>query len=82
VILGGLSNGMPLVVRVAFKPVASIAKEQQTINLETKETIQLQTKGRFDPCPIPRAIPMVEAMMAIVLTDFAIRGQFIPRIIR
>ncbi|OGQ04881.1 MAG: chorismate synthase [Deltaproteobacteria bacterium RIFCSPLOWO2_12_FULL_44_12] len=78
-ILGGLSNGMPLVVRVGFKPVSSIAKEQQTVNLETKETLQLQTKGRFDPCPIPRALPLVEAMIAIVLTDFSLRSQVLPR---
>lgn len=81
-VLGGLSNGMPLVVRVAFKPIASIAKPQQTIDLRTHQTVELKTEGRFDPCPIPRAVPLVEAMMAIVLCDFAMRGQKIPRVLK
>lgn len=76
-VLGGLSNGMPLIVRVAFKPIASIAKPQQTVDLRTHQPVQLKTEGRFDPCPIPRALPLVEAMMAIVLCDFALRGRFI-----
>lgn len=75
-ILGGLSNGMPLVVRVAFKPIASIAKPQQTVDLRTHQMIELKTEGRFDPCPVPRAVPLVEAMMAIVLCDFALRSRF------
>lgn len=80
-ILGGLSNGMPLVVRVAFKPISSIAQKQKTIHLETGAETELETKGRFDPCPIPRAIPMVSAMMAIVLADFCLRAQKIPRVL-
>ncbi|MBI4125841.1 MAG: chorismate synthase [Deltaproteobacteria bacterium] len=74
-VLGGLSTGMPLIVRVAFKPVSSIAQPQQTINLQTKEPVTLKTEGRFDPCPVPRAVPLVEAMMAIVLCDFSLRRQ-------
>lgn len=74
-ILGGLSNGMPLVVRVAFKPIASITKPQETIDLRTQQNVTLKTEGRFDPCPVPRAVPLVESMMAIVLCDFARRGQ-------
>lgn len=74
-ILGGLSNGMPLIVRVAFKPIASIAQMQKTINLQTKQETDLKIEGRFDPCPIPRALPMVEAMMAIVLADFSLRSE-------
>lgn len=79
-VLGGLSTGMPLLVRVAFKPIASIAKPQTTIDLQTFETKNLKVEGRFDPCPIPRAVPLVEALMAIILTDFALREQKIPRI--
>lgn len=74
-ILGGLSSGMPLVVRVAFKPIASISKPQQTIDLQTGAPTLLKVEGRFDPCPIPRALPMVEAMMAIVLSDFLLRVE-------
>lgn len=81
-VLGGLSNGMPLIVRVAFKPVASIAKPQETIDLRTRQTVTLKTEGRFDPCPIPRAVPLVEAMLAIVLTDFALHSQQIPAVFR
>ena len=81
-VLGGLSNGMPLVVRVAFKPIASIARPQETIDLRTNEKVSLKVEGRFDPCPIPRALPMVEAMMAIVLCDFAMREQRIPRLLK
>lgn len=74
-ILGGLSSGMPLVVRVAFKPIASIAQLQKTIDLQTKQEAELKIEGRFDPCPIPRALPMVEAMMAIILADFVQRNH-------
>ncbi|MDP2600346.1 MAG: chorismate synthase [Deltaproteobacteria bacterium] len=81
-ILGGLSNGMPLIVRVAFKPIASIAKEQETIDLKTGRPAFLKTEGRFDPCPIPRAVPLVEAVMAIVLADFALRQRYLPRVLR
>lgn len=81
-VLGGLSTGMPLIVRVAFKPVASIAKPQQTINLQTGEAVMLKTEGRFDPCPVPRAILLVEAAMAIVLTDLALWGQYLPRVFK
>lgn len=81
-VLGGLSNGMPLIVRVAFKPISSIAKEQETINLKTGQPVLLKTEGRFDPCPIPRAVPLVEAIMAIVLADFALRQQLLPRVFK
>lgn len=74
-ILGGLSNGMPLVVCVAFKPIASIAQTQTTVDLKTGAAASIQVEGRFDPCPIPRALPMVEAMMAIVLADFILRNR-------
>lgn len=68
-VLGGISNGMPLVVRVAFKPISSIAKGNKTIDLKTKKPVLLHTKGRFDPCPIPRALPIVESALALVILD-------------
>lgn len=80
-VLGGLSNGMPVVVRVAIKPTPSIAKKQKTVNLaEFKEAI-LQVKGRHDPCIVPKAIPAIESMVAIVLADHMIRAGIIPRIL-
>ena len=66
---GGISNGMPLVFRVAFKPVATLMQSQESINKEGKEII-LEGKGRHDPCVVPRAVPIVEAMTALVLLDF------------
>ncbi|MBM6828285.1 chorismate synthase [Anaerotignum lactatifermentans] len=67
--LGGISSGMPLTVRVAFKPTPSISKEQQTIYLSRKEGQQLQVTGRHDPCIVPRAVPVVEAALAVGLMD-------------
>jgi chorismate synthase len=71
---GGISNGMDIVFRVAFKPVASIGKKQQTITREGKET-ELEIKGRHDPCVVPRAVPIVEAMTALVLVDHLLRNR-------
>lgn len=65
---GGISNGMDIVFRVAFKPVATLMQKQQTINSEG-ERVEMQGKGRHDPCVVPRAIPIVEAMAALVLAD-------------
>lgn len=67
-IQGGISNGMPIVFRVAFKPVATLMRPQESIDKEGK-TIQLEGKGRHDPCVVPRAVPIVEAMTALVLLD-------------
>ena len=66
---GGISNGMDIYFRVAFKPVATIMTNQQTINSEGEET-EITGKGRHDPCVVPRAVPVVEAMTALVLADF------------
>ena len=73
-IQGGISNGEPIVLRVGFKPTATIKKDQNTIDSEGKETI-LSAKGRHDPCVLPRAVPMVEAMVAIVLADHLLRQK-------
>lgn len=68
-IQGGISNGMDIVFRVAFKPVATLMQKQQTINSKGKN-VEMQGKGRHDPCVVPRAVPIVEAMAALVLADF------------
>ncbi len=80
-ILGGMSTGMPLVFRVAFKPASSIAAPQETIDLSTKEKTRLQVPGRHDPTVVPRAVPVVECMTACVLADLAIKGGFIKRVL-
>ncbi len=73
-IQGGISNGMDIYFRVAFKPVATIMQQQQTVN-KTGETVTLQGKGRHDPCVLPRAVPVVEAMTALVLADHLLRNR-------
>ena len=73
-IQGGISNGESIVVRAAFKPTATIASEQGTVN-EDGEPVTMRGRGRHDPCVLPRAVPIVEAMLAIVLTDHALRQR-------
>ncbi len=73
-IQGGIANGEPVLLRVAFKPTATIRKEQQTVTVAGEETV-LKARGRHDPCVLPRAVPMVEAMVALVLCDHLIRHQ-------
>ncbi|HUK29190.1 MAG TPA: chorismate synthase [Candidatus Acidoferrales bacterium] len=80
-VLGGLSNGMPIVVHVAFKPPSSIPKEQKTVNLKEMKDTLVQVTGRHDPCIVPKAVPVVEAAVAVVLVDHCLRSGVIPRVI-
>ncbi len=73
-IQGGISNGMDIYFRVAFKPVATIMQKQQTID-KYGAIVEMQGKGRHDPCVVPRAVPIVEAMAAIVLADFILLNK-------
>jgi chorismate synthase len=71
---GGISNGATIYFRVAFKPVATVMHEQDTVDTELRNTT-LTGRGRHDPCVLPRAVPMVEAMTALVLIDHALRQK-------
>lgn len=71
---GGISNGEPVCFRVAFKPVATIGRSQATVDF-AGEPVELAAKGRHDPCVVPRAVPIVEAMAALVLADLALRQK-------
>ncbi|MSU56462.1 MAG: chorismate synthase, partial [Candidatus Taylorbacteria bacterium] len=67
--LGGISSGEDIYFRVAFKPVSTIRKKQQTVNTDTQEKVELEATGRHDPCVLPRAVPIVDAMSALVIMD-------------
>jgi len=71
---GGISNGQDIYFKVAFKPVATLMKDQESIN-EKGEAVTVSGKGRHDPCVVPRAVPIVEAMAAIVIVDFYLRNK-------
>jgi chorismate synthase len=73
-IQGGISNGEPIFFRIAFKPTATISRKQQTVTTAGEDT-ELAARGRHDPCVLPRAVPMVEAMAALVLCDHALRQR-------
>jgi len=78
-ILGGMSNGMPLVIRAAVKPTASIGIKQKTVDYKKKKEAEIEVTGRHDPCIVPRAVPVIEAMIALVLADHALVSGHIPR---
>ena len=71
---GGISNGADILCRVAFKPTATIASEQKTVDIDNSP-VTLAAKGRHDPCVLPRAVPLVEAMMLLVLADHWLRQR-------
>jgi len=81
-VLGGLSSGMPIIVRVAVKPTSSIAKEQRTVNLSNMEDAKMKVVGRHDPCVVPKAVPVVESAVAITLADHMVRAGVISKVLK
>jgi chorismate synthase len=78
-ILGGISSGMPVVCRIALKPTPSISVRQRTVNMRTMQEAEIEVKGRHDPSIVPRAVPVAEAMVALVLADHMIlSGEISP----
>ena len=73
-IQGGISNGQDIYFKVAFKPVATIMQKQETVNSKN-ENVDMTGKGRHDPCVLPRAVPIVEAMAALVIVDHLLRNK-------
>ena len=80
-VLGGLSSGMPIVVRVAVKPTPSISKKQKTVDMLNMADTTIQVKGRHDSCVVPKAVPVVEASVAVVLVDLLLRTGLIPKVL-
>ncbi len=80
-VLGGVTTGAPILLRAVFKPTSSISKTQRTIDLAAGAEAEIRVEGRHDPCIVPRAIPVVEAMVAIVLADHALRRGLIPQVL-
>ena len=76
-ILGGISNGMPITLRIAFKPASSISQIQQSVDIKKKKPIKLQVGGRHDPCVVPRAPPVVDSLIALTIADHALLSGFI-----
>ncbi len=81
-ILGGLTTGMPLTTRIAFKPPSSIARPQRSVNLLLKKDEELIVQGRHDPCVLPRAVPVVDSVVALILADHAIRAGSVPPVLK
>jgi chorismate synthase len=80
-IIGGISIGMPIEFQVVVKPTASIGKKQETVNIEKMETTEFELTGRHDPCIVPRAIVVVEAMTAVTLLDHLLCQGKIPDVL-
>jgi len=80
--IGGMTTGEPLILRVAFKPTPSIAKPQDSVDLELLRDVKIKVKGRHDPCIVPRAVVVVESMLAFTLADHAMRQGLIPKVLR
>jgi len=80
-ILGGLSSGMPIRYRIAFKPASSVVSKQRSVDLSKKEEVDLVVPGRHDPTVVPRAVPVVESVTALVLADHALRAGLIPPVL-
>jgi len=81
-VLGGVTTGMPLVVRAGFKPTPSISRTQNTVDLDSMTETPLTVAGRHDACIVPRAVVVVEAMVAVALCDLGLRCGAIPRVVR
>lgn len=81
-VLGGITTGMPLIVRVAFKPTPSIYLPQRTVDLSRMEETEIKLRGRFDSCIVPKALPVVEGVMAFVLADHLLRRKAWEGVVR
>jgi chorismate synthase len=81
-ILGGLSNGMPITMRIGFKPASSISRIQRTIDTSTLTETDLSVSGRHDPCVVPRAPPVVESIVSVIIADHAVRSGFIGPVLK
>ncbi len=80
-IKGGISIGAPIVMQIAMKPTTSIIKEKKSVNLKTMKEEMVSVEGQHDPCIVPRAVPIIEAMMALTLADVALIAQVLPRVL-
>ena len=80
-ILGGISNGMPITIKIAFKPASSISQKQSTVDIKTKKVTTLQVQGRHDPCVVPRAPPVVDSLVALTLADHALLAGLIKPVL-
>ena len=78
-VLGGISNGMPITCTLTFKATPSISRTQKTVHLKDRDPTTLEISGRHDPCIVPRAVPVVESAMAVVLADFLLEAGWIKQ---